>query len=298
MKVTTSAGDHAGFSRMRGAPKGPENSLGIAQDRRLGCPACWSWWPGVALGYHDGPVLVARGWPGAGLPIHCQGQVSGCRRYSGLVTVSARVRVRTGVSLALATCRATRAAPCCLGASILRFGSGLCQDPAVSMVTEYLRLRPYELAELRGLLDAPGDEAIEYVEELSTVDAPDTPDSERRAIDLDKSWDGLRYLLALAGPPPVDMVSGGVPVTDQTWGYDAPRLLTPDEVASSARFLASTPFERLAANYDPAALDAADVYPGGWQDIDTGYLAGWYRSLVDYFVGAAAMGDSVLVRLA
>jgi hypothetical protein len=91
------------------------------------------------------------------------------------------------------------------------------------------------------------------------------------------------YLLARLDPP-VDVIGGGEPVTEDEWGYDPPRLLAAENVADAARFLAATPFALLARHYNPAELTAAEAYPAIWdQDWALSYLADYYTSLVDLF---------------
>jgi hypothetical protein len=73
-------------------------------------------------------------------------------------------------------------------------------------------------------------------------------------------------------------------VTDDEWGYDSPRLLTPDEVVTAARFLDETPFTRLAERYDPAGLVAVDVCPNIWDEEGAlEYLEDTYTRLVVSF---------------
>ena len=163
----------------------------------------------------------------------------------------------------------------------------------MSAITEYVRLRPPELTELRRLLADEPDEAYDYAGDLALGD-PDEETSSR-GMDTDQSWAGLQFLLAKAGAP-VDVVGGGAPITDDEWGYDSPRLLDPDEVATAAGFLTGTPFAALAELYDPAELAAADVYPGIWaEDWALSYLGETYTLLVTLFRAAAAAGEPVLI---
>jgi hypothetical protein len=168
------------------------------------------------------------------------------------------------------------------------------------MIAEYARLGLSEVAELRRLLAAKKNKALRYVEDVTASSADVAPGSLPRRMDLDKAWDAIRYLLDRAGPPPVDVVTGGSALTDKTWVYDSPRLLSPDEVVASAQFLDTTPFERLIVHFDAAALDADEVYPGDWEDEDDAstYLAACYRSLTGFFARAAADGEAVLVWIA
>jgi hypothetical protein len=162
----------------------------------------------------------------------------------------------------------------------------------MSMITEYLRLRPREFIELqRLLLDGP-EEACEYASDLQMVDVDEGVPP--RGMDTDKAWAGLHHLLAKAGTP-VDIIFGGESLTDGMWGYDPPRLLTAADVAEASRFLDSTSFASLAEHYDPAELTSAGVYPGIWdQDWALPYLEDYYRRLVALFHVAAIEREPIL----
>ncbi|MEE6257986.1 YfbM family protein [Plantactinospora sonchi] len=163
----------------------------------------------------------------------------------------------------------------------------------MSMITNYLRLRPHELAELRRLLDGDPDDAAEYAADLRMGDLDEEVSS--RGMDTDKAWAGLQYLLAKLSPP-VDVISGGEPMTDDRWGYDSPRLLSTDAVADAALFLEATSFASLAEHYDPTEMISAKVYPVIWdQDWALSYLEDYYSGLVALFRVAAADREPILV---
>jgi hypothetical protein len=159
----------------------------------------------------------------------------------------------------------------------------------MSVVTRYVRLSRAELAELRRRLTEEPDGACGYADDLGE-------ESPSRGLDTDKAWGGLRHLLSRAGAP-VDVIGGGRPVTDEEWGYDAPRLLTAAEVHAAAGFLGRTPFAALSAHFEPAALTTAEVYPADlWtQDWALSYLEEHYDGLVTLFRGAAADHEPILV---
>jgi hypothetical protein len=166
----------------------------------------------------------------------------------------------------------------------------------MSMITEYVRLRPDELIELRRLLIEEPDNAYEYAGDLRMGDEDEAVSS--RGMDTDKAWAGLQWLLTKLDPP-VDVVAGGEPMTDDEWGYDSPRLVAAADVADAAQFLAATPFASLAEHYAPAELIAADVYPAIWnQDWALSYLEHCYTRLVALFRAAAADGEPIVVWMA
>jgi len=137
------------------------------------------------------------------------------------------------------------------------------QNRPVSMVTEYVRLRPHELARLRQLLAEDPSEAYYYAGDLQLGDEDEEISS--RGMDIDKAWAGLQYLLAKVGAP-VDVIDGGEPITEEVWGYDSPRLLSVEDVRSAARFFDETPFAVLARHFVPAELTEANIEPPVWSE--------------------------------
>ena len=163
----------------------------------------------------------------------------------------------------------------------------------MSAITEYARLRPVELAHLRQLLVEAPDEAYAFVGDLA--DRENQHDQTPRGTDIDKAGPGLAYLLGQLAPP-VDVIGGGTALTDREWGYDAPRLLTTEEVITASRFLDQTPFVRLAERYVPAELTAASVYPDIWSvEWALEYLEEAYIRLTAFFHAASIQGDSILI---
>lgn len=110
--------------------------------------------------------------------------------------------------------------------------------------------------------------------------------------DIDKAWDGLRYLLTAAGVD-LDLFSDLDP-----WAGDGePRIWTADEVSAAARTLASTPFTVLDAHFHPATMDDNDVYPDIWDtDFCHDYLREHYEGLRTFFAFAAEKNSPVVTR--
>jgi len=155
----------------------------------------------------------------------------------------------------------------------------------VSTILEYARLRPHELAELRRLVAEKPMRVIGYANDLRMGDLDEAVSS--RGIDLDKAWDGLSWLLSKMRPP-IDVIAGGEPLTDDEWA-DTLSVFSPDDVAQAARFLTATPFTALAAHYQPAEMLAAGITPLIWDQEDAlSYLEDHYIILVDFFQAAAA----------
>lgn len=133
-------------------------------------------------------------------------------------------------------------------------------------------------------ITADAEAAFELVEAIDNTGEP--------VGDIDKSWDGLRYLLA-AAKVDVDLLRDLDP-----WAGDGePRLWTPDEVSTAAHTLAATPFTALAEHFAPDDMDDNDVYPDIWDtDFCHEYLREHYEGLVEFLMFASAKNSPVLSR--
>jgi hypothetical protein len=149
----------------------------------------------------------------------------------------------------------------------------------MSVVTYYSRPTPAQLDELRRLLDSDVPAALQHLDGL--------PGSH-----VDRAWAGLHFLL-LDLDPPIDVINGGEPLTEAR----PVRLLTAEEVATAAGFLATTPFTALATGYDRALMESIGVYPADLWEADwaLSYLEENYDRLTAVFREAAAAGDPLVI---
>ncbi|MEX8505739.1 YfbM family protein [Leptothrix ochracea] len=122
-----------------------------------------------------------------------------------------------------------------------------------------------------------------------------------RSVYLDKAWHGIHYLLTGSSTATATLASkvifGGESFgPDQ--GYGQAQLLTPTEVKAIAALLTTETPERLAARYEPKALERSEIYPSviwvreGKEALD--YVLTFYRKLVKFYQQAAERGDAVI----
>jgi hypothetical protein len=153
----------------------------------------------------------------------------------------------------------------------------------------YGRITPEELDAVR--------KDPEFEQELEQA-LFDNDDHETWFIDAD--WDGLRYLLNMAGAP-ID-VHGGTPISDFEWSNDGPaRYLTPEQVKEMSAYFLATPPELLTSHYDQAAMTAAGLY-GSWDregksEDDLLSLQNEYKGLAEFFAAAASAGDAIITMI-
>lgn len=159
-----------------------------------------------------------------------------------------------------------------------------------SVATAGMRMSLYVLSpdEVRALTPA---KVIALLEERS----------DSRALDIDKAWHGIHYLLTGSGEPTRDVRSlaifGGKEVGDDI-GYGPARLLSPAEVKAVARVLKEESLEKLSSRYDPKKMEKLQIYPEIWvrdgkEAFD--YLAEYYRKLAAFYEKAASSGSAILL---
>ncbi|PBC86506.1 protein of unknown function [Streptomyces sp. 2224.1] len=104
----------------------------------------------------------------------------------------------------------------------------------------------------------------------------------------DKAWAGLQFLLDETGIELEFLMDGFQILEDGTlFGWSA------EQIESVARQLQATPWERLAAHYDPERMTIERMYPNVWGwDAEGGldWLQCSYDELVTFFAAAAEGG--------
>lgn len=125
-----------------------------------------------------------------------------------------------------------------------------------------------------------------YVYELYADD--DFPIPDRPYGGPDKAWAGLQFLLDETDVELEFLMDGFQILEDGTlFGWSA------QQIASVARQLQATPWERLAAHYSPERMTREEVYPKTWRldaEGELEWLRRSYEELVAFFAAAAEGG--------
>jgi hypothetical protein len=131
----------------------------------------------------------------------------------------------------------------------------------------------------------------------------------RGFVDLDKAWNCLHYLLtgtARDGQGPLAfLLKGGADVGDEDLGGMGPaRTFTPAELSTIADALLPVTRQTLLARFDLKKLEALDVYPGRWSelnlrsDYDLGYYFGPFEELKRVLERGRAEGLGMMIWIA
>ena len=162
----------------------------------------------------------------------------------------------------------------------------------MSMIGNFLAISPDRLADL--IKEPALIESLLYPE--------DGPDPEKH-LDIDKSWHAIHYVLngsTWEGEGPLALAVLGGEEIEEDIGYGPARYLDTDQVKAVAASLSFISAQEFSAKFNLAALDAAEIYPQGWND--TGpealeYVMHHYSLLSSFYRAAAERGDAMLTYL-
>lgn len=160
-----------------------------------------------------------------------------------------------------------------------------------SMTGRYRQITPQQLDEMKHVPARVAEILISQ------------PQEPGMAIDVDKAWHGLHYVVtgtAQGGHAPLSMaVLGGTEIGGDV-GYGPAKYLTPEEVKEVAKALAGLDEAALRAKFNPKAMADAKVYPEDlWEGEDDAfeYLLENFAMLSIFFQDASARGNAVLFYL-
>ncbi|RKH00868.1 DUF1877 family protein [Corallococcus praedator] len=127
-------------------------------------------------------------------------------------------------------------------------------------------------------------------------------------LDIGEAWHGLQFLLtgtAWEGTPPLDfLVRGGEDVGDIPSDEGTARVFDAAGVKALAEALKKVSEDTLRQRFDPARLQAEDIYPGTWEEEEPAEDVDPLEELLSYFVelrkftaAVAKRGHSLLVHI-
>ena len=163
----------------------------------------------------------------------------------------------------------------------------------MSMIENYRRVTESELS---GLCANPTS-----ISDFLYAEANDG--TERRRLDIDKSWHAIHFLLN-GSPwdgtyPLVCLVMGGESIGEQDVGYGPARFLTTQQVKDVANAIEQIPAWELREKFDANRMNDEEIYPHGWRDSaeERDYISQHYLALVKFFKDAADANDAIIVYL-
>jgi hypothetical protein len=166
----------------------------------------------------------------------------------------------------------------------------------MSMIGNLLRVTKTELDEF--LKDSSLLEKTIYDEE--------TDDENPNLVDIDKSWDGILFLLTgqnvanLDHPLAKVLFSGQLVDEEQDFGYGPAHYLTPEQVKVLNNQISIITDADLKQKYDPKKMEELEVYPTIWEeegDEAFDYLSEYFKELQQVYSSAAKNGEAIITFL-
>jgi len=160
---------------------------------------------------------------------------------------------------------------------------------SMGMIAYLLRVSPAELDAYRG-------NSILLEERLSKDATEDAA-----LYDIDKSWDGIIYLLTGSNSSdttqPLSRIffSGQLVDKQQDLGTGPAHYLEPEEVQELHAAIAGIVPGSLKAKFNAAHMKEVGVYPNVWDHDDTAdYLVEYFETVQEAFTAAASRGEAII----
>lgn len=155
------------------------------------------------------------------------------------------------------------------------------------------------------LLRVSKNELDEYLNESSLLEEiiNDDESEDKNLIDIDKSWDGIIFLLTgqnfeNAEHPLLQVLFSGQIIDDeQDLGYGPAHYLTPEQVADLNKQISKITVEELRHKYDPDKMTELDVYPTIWEeegDESFEYLSDNFLEVQQLYSDATKNGEAII----
>lgn len=119
---------------------------------------------------------------------------------------------------------------------------------------------------------------------------------EADSVNVDKAWHAIHFTLTgetyEGSGPLAQPILGGTPIGEEDVGYGPARGLSAAEVKEVAQALSAVSEADFRAKFDPAALEAADIYPQIWDEGDEAldYVAENFLEVKRFYENAASAG--------
>ena len=157
------------------------------------------------------------------------------------------------------------------------------------------------------LLRVTKSELEDYLNESSLLEDTiyDDETENENLEDIDKSWDGIIFLLtgqsfATAEHKLVKILfSGQLIDEEQDLGYGPAHYLTPEQVADLNNEISKISLSDLKQKYDPKKMTELEVYPTIWDEGDDAfeYLAEGFTTIQNVFAEATKKGEAIITFL-
>jgi hypothetical protein len=157
------------------------------------------------------------------------------------------------------------------------------------------------------LLRVTESELEDYLKDSSLLEDKiyDDETENENLVDIDKSWDGIIFLLTGQSLATAEhklvrvLFSGQLIDAEQDLGYGPAHFLTPEQVAELNNEISPITSADLRQKFNPEKMTELEVYPIIWDEGDDAfeYLAEGFLTLQNVFADATKNGQAIITFL-
>lgn len=157
------------------------------------------------------------------------------------------------------------------------------------------------------LLRVKNSELEEYLKDSSLLEDRiyNNEAENENLVDLDKSWDGILFLLTGQSFATAEhnlvrvLFSGQIIDEEQDLGYGPAHYLTPEQVSELNNEISTITIADLKKKFDPEKMNKQEVYPTIWDEGDDAfdYVSNGFLELQDAFAKATKNGEAIITFL-
>lgn len=157
------------------------------------------------------------------------------------------------------------------------------------------------------LLRVTNSELEEYLQDSSLLENrvyDDEAEEDSNLVDIDKSWEGILFLLTGQNlensdhPLARTLFSGQLVDEDQDLGYGPAQYLTPDQVKEVNAEISKITIDEISKNYDPKKMNELGIYPNVWNEEESlEYLTDYFKTVQEVYSKAAQNNQAIITFL-
>jgi hypothetical protein len=157
------------------------------------------------------------------------------------------------------------------------------------------------------LLRVTKSELEEYLKDSSLLEDKiyDDETENENLVDIDKSWDGIIFLLTGQSLATAEhnlvrvLFSGQLINEEQDLGYGPAHYLTPEQVAELNNEISTIIIADLKEKFNPEKMNKLEVYPAIWDEGDDAfdYVADGFLTVQNVFADATKNGEAIITFL-
>jgi hypothetical protein len=155
------------------------------------------------------------------------------------------------------------------------------------------------------LLRVTKPELEEYLKDSSLLESriykDESDDEENNLVDIDKSWDGIIFLLTGENfantnhPLAKVLFSGQVIDEEQDLGYGPAQYLTVEQVKELNEQISKISIDVLIKKYDAKKMTELEVYPNIWGNVvEKYYLIDYFQTIQEVYAEASKNNEAII----